>query len=319
MDESLPRSTPSRTPRADQVVIAVGVALLATAVVLSNVYSRKDGDLDWTNYLVGLIATAALLGAAAAARTRRGWIGPDDLVGWPGAAGILGVGSMVGIALDDAGGTPYVVGLVVLGLATVAYYVADQHWAFVLTGIGGLAVFYAKGVDDLFDAADLDGDNTGMVISLALLVFAAVVTGVTWFLPERVLGGVVAGAVAVFGHFVLLVGLTVGLFFQTTFVTYSGDADPAPARIDTFDNDVWVVLLVALVLAGGWAWLALQTGHVGFRVLIVGICVSVVPMATVVLAVEHPSWWSAVVGVLGTGVLGALVLRGVRGSTQPQT
>ncbi len=139
------------------------------------------------------------------------------------------------------------------------------------------------------------------------------VTGVTWFLPERVLGGVVAGAVTVFGHVVLLAGLAIGVFFQTTFVTYA-EADGSMTRVDSFDNDVWVILVVALVLVTGWAWLAHRTGHVGFRVLIVAVCVTVVPIATIVLTVEHPSWWGAAVGVLGAGALGFLHLGRLRES-----
>ena len=219
---------------------------------------------------------------------------------------------MAGVALDDADGTAYIVGLVVLVLSILAYF-ARPHWAFVVSGIAGFGIFYANAFDDLFDAADLDGDNPGMVISLGLLVFTFLVTGVTWFLPERVVGGVVAGVIAAVGHLLLLAGLAIGMFFQSTFVTYSGsyddgDGGSGPTRIDTFDNDVWVILVVALVLAAAWAWLGRQTGQVGFRLLIVGISVTVIPLATVVLAVEHPSWWGAVVGVLGAATLGGLLV-----------
>ena len=41
--------------------IAIGVGLLAAAVVLSSIRARSDGDLDWSNYSVGLGATAVLL------------------------------------------------------------------------------------------------------------------------------------------------------------------------------------------------------------------------------------------------------------------
>jgi len=310
MDETLPPAPAPAPSRTDQVIVAGGVALLATAVMLSTVYTRKDGDLDWTNYLVGLAATAALLGVAAVAVTRRRGLEPDDLVGWPGGIGILGVGSMLGLALDDTDGTAYIIGLAVLGLSIVAYYLADQHWTFVLSGIGGFALVYAKGVDDLFDAADLEGDNVGMVISLALLFFTILVTGVTWYLPERVLGGVVAGAIAIVGNFMILSALAVAGFFLLMGDSIAEGA--VGSRVDTYDNDVWVILIVALVLAAGWAWLGQQTGHVGFRILIVAICVTVVPMATLVLAVEHPSWWGAVAGVLGVGALGALLLGGLR-------
>lgn len=293
-------------------MISVGVALLAAALVLSSVYSRDDGDLDWTNYLVGIAATLVLLGVAAASRLR-GEAG-SDLFSWPGALGIVGVGSMLGIAIDDSSVTPYVVGVVVLGLSAFGYLLGGS-WTFVLSAIMGAGVVYAQVVDDIFDASDLDGDNTGMVIGVALVVFTALVTAATWFLPQRVFGGVVAGIIAVAGNFLLLTALTAFGMFQTSFVTYGGEfsdsSDPA-TRFEGYDNDVWVILVLSLLLVAGWAWCTWQTGQVGFRVLIVASCATVIPLATVALAVEHPSWWGAVIGILGTATLAALVLRGMR-------
>jgi hypothetical protein len=329
MDESLPPPIPPAaptnsappTPPYDRVVVAVGVALLAAAVALSGVYTRKDGDIDWTNYLVGIAATLALLGIAAVSVVRLGTRVAQELVSWPGALGTLGVGSMLGIALDDADFSTYVIGIVVLALSAGGYLVCHT-WPFVLTAIAGFGAVYAQLFDDVFDAADLEGDNVGMVISIALLIFAVLVTGATWFLPERVLGGVVAGIVAAVGNFLILVGLAVAVVLAATFGSLDMDdpfeAGAAPQRLDTYDNDVYVVLVVALVLVAGWAWCAWQTGHVGFRILIVGICATVLPMATIALAVEHPSVWGAVVGVLGTCALGWLVLRGLRPSPRPQ-
>lgn len=315
--------TPSAPPApvGHRVVVAAGVALLAAAVVLSGVYTRKDGDIDWTNYLVGIAATLVLLGIATASLVRLRIRPDEDLVSWSGALGILGVGSMLGIALDDADFAAYVIGIVVVALSSGAYLFC-RSWPFVLTAIAGFAAVYAQLFDDVFDATDLGGENVGMVISIALLIFAALVTGATWLLPERVLGGVVAGIVAAVGNFLVLVGLAIAVALTDTFRSIDLDdpleAGSPPGRLDTYDNDIYVVLVIALVLVAGWAWCAWQTGHVGFRVLIVGICATVVPMATVALAVEHPSWWGVVAGVLGTGVLGWLVVRGLRRSPQSQ-
>lgn len=308
MDQTLPPTVPRSSDRA---VMAAGIALLTAVLVLSNLYTRDDGDLDWTNYLVGIAATLVLLGVAVVARLRAL---DEELVSWPGALGILGVGSMLGLALDDASATAYVVGVVVLGLS-VGGYLLNRGWPFLLSAIGGFALLYAKIVDDVFDASDFDGDNFGMVIGIALVLFAGLVTAATWFLPERVLGGVVAGAVAVFGNFMVLAALAAAALFQATFsITSSSDMDfgDEPARFDGFDNDIWVILVLSLLLVAGWAWCAWQTGHVGFRVLMIATCATILPMATVSLAVEHPSRWGAVIGVVGAGVLAGLLLQRMR-------
>jgi hypothetical protein len=310
MDQTLPPTAP---PSSDRAVMTVGVALLTAALVLSTLYTRDDGDLDWTNYLVGIAATLVLLGIAAVARLRAL---DEELVSWPGALGIMGVGSMLGLALDDASATAYVVGVVVLGLS-VGGYLLNRGWPFVLSAIGGFGLVYAKIVDDVFDASDFDGDNVGMVIGIALVIFAVLVTVATWLLPERVLGGVVAGSVVVFGNFAVLAALAAAAQFQATFfVTSSGDMDfgDEPSRFDGYDNDIWVILVLSLLLVLGWAWCAWQTEHVGFRVLMIATCATILPMATVSLAVEHPSRWGAVIGVLGAGALGVLLL----GKLQPR-
>ena len=260
MDPTLPPTVPRPS---DRVVITAGVALLAAALVLSTLYSRNDGDLDWTNYLVGIAATLVVLGIAAVARLRAL---DEELVSWPGALGVLGVGSMLGLALDDASATAYVVGVVVLGLS-VGGYLLNRGWPFVLSGIGGFGLVYAKLVDDVFDAGDFDGDNFGMVIGIALVVFAALVTAVTWFLPERVLGGVVGGAVAGVGNFLTVAALAAAAQFRMSFDvgteeyygTYS-ELGAEPSRFDGYDNDIWVILVLSLLLVAGWAWCAWQTG-----------------------------------------------------------
>jgi hypothetical protein len=124
---------------------------------------------------------------------------------------------------------------------------------------------------------------------------------------QRVTGGVVAGAIALLGNLVLLAAL------QTIVVAFNEFDDPyAPARDTTYDNDVWVILVVSLVLAVGWAWCAWRSEGVGFRVLIIANAASVLPLATLALAVERPSVWAAVAGVLGAAALGLLLARGMR-------
>jgi hypothetical protein len=290
-----------------RVLVAVGVALLMTVVVLSAFYTRKRDHIDWSNYTMGLLATLGLLGVAAAgcwlvARDRHR---STDLVAWPGAFGAVAVGLMLVVALDDSGATAYVAGLAVVALAAGGYLLVRRD-AFVTAAIGGLFVVYLQLCDDLFDFGD-GGDNVAISISAALFVFTVLVTLAGWWLPSRVLSGVLVGVLAVVGNVVILVTLGVAATFQAAFGLSNG-RPTGVKRFDEYDNDVWFILVFALVLVAGWALAAYLTDHVGFRLLIVAMCVTVVPISAVVLAVQHPTWWEVVTGGLGGLLLVSVVL-----------
>ena len=51
--------------RLDQVLIALGVALLSATVVMAAFYSRVDNDLDKSNFAMGVAGSLGLLGIAA--------------------------------------------------------------------------------------------------------------------------------------------------------------------------------------------------------------------------------------------------------------
>lgn len=305
------------TPSLVSVGVALGVALLTTAIALSSTHTRADGDLDWSNYALGILATLGLLGVAGAAyvlvkdTARR-----DELVGWPGAFGAIGVGSMVVLALDDSGATGYVAGLAIVAIS-VGGYLLVRRPAFVVTAIAGLLVLYLSLVDDIFDIADIESDNVGITISAVVLVFTVLITAAGWFLPTRVLSGVVVGVFTVVVFTGVLTGLAVAAAFQAAFAGFSLDGDaPAPTRFDEYDNDVWVILVFAVLLIAGWAAAAWLSGHVGFRLLMVAMATGVVPLATVVLAVEHPTWWAAVTGVLGGAILVAVAFLSLGGHSR---
>jgi hypothetical protein len=302
----------------DRPTVALGVALLSTAVVLSTFYTRFKDHLDGSNYVVGLVATAGLLAIAAAAVA--GLVVPresdttTDLVAWPGAFGALGVGLMIGVGLDDSAATEYVAGLAVL-LISVAGYVLVRRAPFVVTAIVGFFVVYAQLLDDVIGFGD-DDDVGAIWLAVALAVFAVLVTAAGWLLPTRALSGVVAGAVTVVG-FASLTGVlaiastlqaALGPMFDTSgsYADYQGGGS---GRGD-YDNDTWVILALALLLMVGWALCAAVTGHVGFRLLVVAMAVSVTPLATVVLRADHPTWWGVVLGAVGGGLLLAVMVRG---------
>jgi hypothetical protein len=310
--------TASPAPRrldVDRPTVTLGVALLSTAVVLSAYYTRLKDHLDGSNYVVGLVATVGLLGIAAAALV--GVVVPrdadatTDLVAWPGAFGALGVGLMIGVGLDDAAATEYVAGVAVL-LISVAGYLLVQRAPFVVTAIVGFFVVYAQLLDDVVGFGD-DDDIGAIWIAVALTVFAVLVTGAGWLLPTRALSGVVAGAVTVVGFASLTGVLAVASTFQAALAPMMAQRDYADydggSGLGSYDNDTWVILALALLLMVGWAACAALTGHVGFRLLVVAMAVSVTPLATVVLRADHPTWWGVVLGAVGGALLVYVLVR----------
>lgn len=303
------------SPRLDRVLIALGSAFVFAAVLLSSFKTRGQGDIDWSNYLMGLAGAAGLLGVAAAAyflvddRPLR-----SNLMAWPGALGAVAVGLMIGVAMDDSDATLYVVGLAIAALSGGGWYVT-QRGAFLVSGLLGLALLYGQLFDDLIGFDDVEGDNFAMTVVAVIAFFTVAVTVGGWFLPAtRDLTGVVAGIVSVVGIVLTLIALAV-VGLVTSIFSGFGDSR-TPARDDTFDNDVWVILLIAAVLCAGWAWCSWQTGHMGYRLLILGMVTPVVPLSTLVLAVEHPTYWELVVGLLGAVALGYAVVRALGGIDQ---
>lgn len=295
----------------DRPLVAAGAALLATALVLSTLYSRKDGDLDWSNYTVGLLATFGLLAIGALAYVlARSADAATDLVAWPGAFGVVGVGLMIGVAMDDSDATAYVAGLVVLALS-VGGVLLTRRGPFVVTAVLGFYVTYLQAMDDLFGVAE--EDEVGAIkVAFALALFAVIVTVLGWLLPEaRVLAGAVAGGLTVAGFAVLTGALAVAQALQAVLAGFSelGEGPPDVPEADAYHNDAWVILLLALLLVVGWAVCAALTRHVAYRLLMVAMAVAVVPLVTLVLTVEHPSWWGLVIGALGGGLLVAAALR----------
>jgi hypothetical protein len=328
MSQTIPPVSPG--PRAfdvDRPVVALGVALLSTAVVLSTYYSRVRDHLDGSNYVVGLVATAGLLGIAAAALS--GLVVPreadttTDLVAWPGAFGALGVGLMIGVGLDDAAATEYVAGAAIL-LISAGGYVLVRRAPFVVTAIVGFSVLYGQLLDDVIGFGGDDDDIRAIWVAVALAVFAVLVTGAGWLLPTRALSGVVAGAITVVGFASLTGVLAIASAFEAAFAPISPDPRSSQGAVvgvrgvGSYDNDTWVILVLALLLMLGWAACAAVTRHVGFRILVVAMAVSVTPLATLVLRADHPTWWGVVLGAVGGGLLLAVLVRGFSGRAAAQ-
>jgi hypothetical protein len=322
-----PVAEPPARPGMGLLPIALGVGLLAAAVVLSTARSRSDGDLDWSNYGVGLGATAVLLLVALAAAVVGSGRSREELVTWPGSIGILGVGSMLGTGLEEIDGSEdwlaYLIGAVVAGLSVVGY-VAVRRGAFVVTAILGLGIAYIQLADDVI--IDIgDDDDQAIIAAATIAVFVLAVTAVGWLLRTRALSGVVAGVIGVVGLNVVMFALValqlVGAFFSgfDSGGESSGGDDPfsqnyyVGPKADDFDNDVYIILGIAAILTLLWALAAAVNGHPGFTVLAIAMPATLVPTATFVLMVEHPTWWGVGLAAAGAILLGLVALKQILG------
>jgi hypothetical protein len=297
---------------------ALGVSLVSAAVVLSAGYSRQRGDLDGSNFTMGVLATLGLLVLAVAGHLLLpGSARRPTLVSWSGAAGVLGTGLMLGVLITNDDLQVYVAGVVIV-VASVAGYLLTRATPFVLTAIVGLALLYAQAFDDVINT-DGDGENTFMVVGAGVLVFVVGVTAAGWFLPAtRVVTGIVVG---VGGLVAMVVALEVLTFFRSFGAGIDEDASYADyeeaLRHNPYQNDVYVILLYCAALAALWIGCSLATGHVGFRLLVLATALTMVPLAAAALVVSHPTWWEVVACGLGAlALVGAAYRSKSRGAVE---
>ena len=277
--------------------MALGVGLLFATVLLAAFRSRDQEDLDWSNFVLGIAATVALLGVAAVGhfllpRSRSG-----DLVAWPGSFGAVSAGLMLGVGIDEDW-VAYPSGLLIVALSVGGYLLVTRP-AFVVSAVIGLFITYVTLCDDAFDLADFEklDDNVGLVVGAVLFVFVLAVTAAGWFLPTRVYSAQVAGWIAVVGYATVLLFLVVAGAIVAAF-----DEAAAPRRSGV-EDDVWWLMAFSVVLVALWLWCSWVTGHAGFRLLVVAMLGMVLVLGTTALAVEHPTWWEVGAGLLGGGVL----------------
>ncbi|WP_435771558.1 hypothetical protein [Nocardioides sp. SYSU DS0651] len=319
---------PTRASRAGitGAVVALGTGLLGAAVLVSALRSRSndEGELDWSTYGVGLAATAALLLIAVlgivAARRDVGGRAREEVVTWPGTVGILAVAVMLDVGIESSDRWPaYLAGGVVVALSVLGY-LAARRAAFVVTAILGLALLYGLAFDD-FVADSIGDEHASVVVAAVVGVFVLVVTLLGWLLPTRAVSGVVVGAFAVAAYVGIMAVLLVTQLLSGLFggvlspggglPNESGGEDSGWNMMDAgagyAEADVWWVLAFAAVLTLVWALAAAVSDHSGFSLLAIAMPALLVPMATFVLAVEQPTYWSAALAAAG----GVLLLGGV--------
>lgn len=307
-----PADRPARLRR-DSVLVGLALALLAAAIVISTVYSRQDGDLDWSNFGVGIAATVGLVVVALAARALvKDADLAHNLVAWPMALGAVGAGLMIGVAMDDGDGSAYVAGAVIVLLAAVGYVFAPSA-APAVAAVVGLLLAYGQGFSDV---VDVDEDQQFISFAVAVLVFVLLVTAAAWTLPRaRTTVAIVVGAGAVAAY----AGVMAAIGFASLFVAFAADPfapGEAPAPPD-YDNDVYVTLALAAVLVLVWLAAGYLTDHPGFKVLMIAMAATVLPAGLTVLAVEQPSVWGLIVGVVGGLILAIVAVRSLESRETP--
>ncbi|MFC5730390.1 MULTISPECIES: hypothetical protein [Nocardioides] len=294
-------------------VVALGTGLLGAAVVIAAIKSREDGDLDWSNYLIGLGATAVLLVVALfAAATRRttGGRAREEAITWPGTVGILATAQMIEVGLDtDERWVGYLIGTTIVVLSALGY-LAARRAAFVVTAVVGLGLLYLLAFDDLI-ADRVDEDDRIIVVAAAIAVFVITVTVLGWLLPSRAVSGVAVGAAGVASYVVLLAVLLVSQFGANFFGRMPMFGDDRGGRFESSplyqDADVWWIVVFAAILTALWALAATVSNHSGFSILAIAMPVLVTPLALLLLAERHPTYWSGSLAVAG----GLLLLGGV--------
>lgn len=293
---------------------ALGVALVSAAVLTAAIYSRESGDLDVSNFTMGVLGTLSLLGVAAGAHLRSpGSESSATLVSWPGAAGIVGAGAMLAVAINHEKASVYTLGGVIL-LLSAASFRLTRSAAFTLTAIAGMGVLYVQAFNDLIGSGhSSEGSDIPFIkVGAAILVFVAVVTAAGWQLPgTRVLTGVVVGAGGFFAMTAVFEVLGIAGSFESVSSGFaSSDVPGGNGHVVHFDNpytnDIWITLAYCAALVLFWLACSAVTGHVGFRILAIAMTLEAVPVTTLALTTRHPTWWE----IVACG-LGGLVLLGV--------
>ncbi len=306
-------------------------------------FARESGALDVSSFAVGAVASLVLLALA-------GWIRATapasertaDLVSWPVAAGALGAGLMLAVALDGGRAGVYAGGSVVLALG-VAGYLVTRSAPFVVTVLAAIAVLYIQAFDDILgrDSYEMfgeDGNSLFLMIGAAATAFVVIVTVAGWFLPEtRILTGVLAGIGGLFALAGVMQVLMVSRAFQGIDAEFDEEFDEGmPEEFSSPDgeeylgpefddpemggfrdfiennpyrDDIYVILGFCALLSAFWISCSLITGHIGFRLLLVADAVAMIPLALFALAASHTTWWGIGLGVAGLAALAGTAYR----------
>lgn len=333
-------STTRRPQRLPAAATALGVALLSAAMAMSAFYSRISAELDRSNFAMGCASAATLLLFATSARALLP-PGPTRLAlsSWPGAAGAVGTGALVIVAVNSGGWGPYAGGAVVLALSAAGYALVGTA-PYALTGFGGIAAVYLWVVGDAW--ASQSEDNRFLVLGVALTLLVFGLTAMAALLPrDNSLITLTVGVGGLLGLALLFQGVTI-----SRTIAVAGFGGPPPELESGFEsgiesgivesgpgstgfgpfagpfanpyvNDVYVLLGCSAAMMALWFACSLRTGQAGFRVLILAAAVVSIPAAAMALIINHPTWWEVACAGAGGIVLATVAVLPWLGAENP--
>jgi hypothetical protein len=274
----------------------LGGGLVVAAALVANTQANRRGDFNWPAFILELLAGLVILAGASAAwkllPRKDSTAGVSTgVASWLAALGIVALGLAVDTAMNEQSASPYIVGLVMLGLSAGAYFLL-RGTVLTISALAGLAVFYGAAVSDIVSP------DSALGVALVVVLFGAVTIGAGWLLPSRHLTGMIGGIIALYG---VLVSFVAGVLFRI---------GPALDGSALQSNDNAALLVIGLLVTAVLFGLHLLSGYPGYAVLGVAGAALVPSVGLNAIRPEHLLWWSAGIVVLGGAfVLGALAYR----------
>nr|MBA3718929.1 hypothetical protein [Nocardioidaceae bacterium] len=311
-DESVPpvtpqareQASPPREPLLGSLLAAVGLLGagigVGTGLVAASLFPRPnlsaaaaiDRDFNWPAFVVvlGVIIALVLLTVAGRllllteSRAARAFTG--------GAAGLAAgnLGILVGLLLDDADATGYLVGLTIAAAGAAAYVWLRSAPPIAAVVIGGLVM-----AGTLLGDTVSSEDDAGLAVGIGLVVYGVAVAAAGWLLPTRHTSAMLGGIIALAGaQLVIVLGL-VSQFVGDIAAGMSGEQAP-PGADPTLD--VAVAMVLGLLVCAGLLALFAWTRFTGYAVLGVLGTVLLGWSGIFGLDLDSPLRWSAGIGAV---------------------
>jgi len=312
-DESVPPATPPareqtsppKEPLVGSLLAAVGLLGagigVGTGLVAAALFDQRGDDFNqWAFLVVGGVTVALLLLTVAGrlllteTRAARAFTGGAAAL----AAGNLGI--LVGLLLDDADATGYLVGLTIAAAGIAAYVWLRSAAPIAAVVIGGLVVAGTL----LGDTVASDDDNA-LAFGVGLVVYGVAVAAAGWLLPTRQTSAMLGGIIALAGAQLVIVLALVSKLLALAAGELSDGSPQPPGADPTVDALVAMVLglLVCAGLLGLYAW----TRFAGYAVVGVLGAVLLVGSGMFALDLDSPLRWSAGIGAVALIGAGAAV------------
>ena len=319
-DESVPPATPPareqasppREPLVGSLLAAVGLLGagigVGTGLVAASLFPRPnlpaavdvDRDFNWSAFVVVLGVTIALALLTVAGRlllteTRaaRAFTGGAATL----AAGNLGI--LVGLLLDDADATGYLVGLTIAAAGAAAYVWLRSAPPIAAVVIGGLVV-----AGTLLGDTVGSEDDAGLAFGIGLVVYGVAVAAAGWLLPTRHTSAMLGGIISLAGAQLVIVLALVSLFIGGFTADVSGESPPGGADPTV---DVTVAMVLGLLVCAGLLALFAWTRFAGYAVLGVLGTVLLGWSGIFALDLDSPLRWTAGIGAVALIGAGAAV------------